>query len=75
MYISPCNTSMRSFQYKILHNILFLIKNFTFLELKKAHYVLSVTYMMKRHGICFMSVIPPNDYGTFIMGQVNQTFS
>ena len=60
--LTTYNTYLRSFQYKILHNILFLNKKL-FLWNNKEPTVLIAMQMMKHQYICLMNAILSNIYG------------
>ena len=60
--LTSYNTYLRSFQYKILHKILFLNKKL-FLWNNKESTVLIAMQMMKHQYICLVNAILPNIYG------------
>ena len=60
--LTSYNTYLRSFQYKILHKILFLNKKL-FLWNNKESTVLIAMQMMKHQYNCLVNAILPNIYG------------
>ena len=61
--LTTYNIYLRSFQYKILHNILFLNKKLYLVGITKGLYVLIAAQTMKHQYICFSSAVLPNIYG------------